>query len=76
MAWAEAALEEMGLAQIWVRRGQRAQSAEAGGTLAAASGGEGGASAVAVATDAATPRSAASLMASLIRSSCWTRAPT
>ncbi|MBR8334721.1 uracil-DNA glycosylase [Burkholderia ambifaria] len=59
MAWAEAALEEMGLAQIWVRRGQRGQSAEAGETPAAASGGEGGASAVAVATDAATPRSAA-----------------
>ncbi|WP_175743119.1 uracil-DNA glycosylase [Burkholderia ambifaria] len=59
MAWAEAALEEMGLAQIWVRRGQRAESAEAGGTLAAASGGGGDASAVAVATDAATPRSAA-----------------
>ncbi|MBN3830249.1 uracil-DNA glycosylase, partial [Burkholderia sp. Ac-20384] len=25
MAWAEAALEEMGLAQIWVRRGQGAE---------------------------------------------------
>ena len=53
MAWAEAALEEMGLAQIWVRRGQRAESAEAGGTPAAASGGGGDASAVAVATGAA-----------------------
>ncbi|RQS57585.1 uracil-DNA glycosylase family protein [Burkholderia sp. Bp8986] len=31
MAWAEAALEEMGLAQIWVRRGSRAEGAEAGG---------------------------------------------
>ncbi|WP_175664914.1 uracil-DNA glycosylase family protein [Burkholderia ambifaria] len=59
MAWAEAALEEMGLAQIWVRRGQRAQSAEAGETPAAASGGGGDASAVAAATDAAKPRSAA-----------------
>ncbi|MCA8094604.1 uracil-DNA glycosylase [Burkholderia anthina] len=29
MAWAEAALEEMGLAQRWVRRGQRAESAAA-----------------------------------------------
>ncbi|NHL66700.1 uracil-DNA glycosylase [Burkholderia ambifaria] len=59
MAWAEAALEEMGLAQIWVRRGQRAESAEAGGTPAAASGGGGGASAVAVATDAADAADAA-----------------
>ncbi|WP_175714858.1 uracil-DNA glycosylase [Burkholderia ambifaria] len=68
MAWAEAALEEMGLAQIWVRRGQRAQSAEAGETPAAGSGGGGGASAVAVAagaadaagaSGAAKPRSAA-----------------
>ncbi|WP_126228105.1 uracil-DNA glycosylase [Burkholderia ambifaria] len=58
MAWAEAALEEMGLAQIWVRRGQRAESAEAGGTLAAASGAADDASGVAVATDAAKPRSA------------------
>ncbi|MBR8178969.1 uracil-DNA glycosylase [Burkholderia ambifaria] len=53
MAWAEAALEEMGLAQIWVRRGQRGQSAEAGETPAAASGGGGDASAVAAATGAA-----------------------
>ncbi|WP_175734899.1 uracil-DNA glycosylase [Burkholderia ambifaria] len=53
MAWAEAALEEMGLAQIWVRRGPRAESAEVGETPAAASGGGGDASAVAVATDAA-----------------------
>ncbi|WAS53109.1 uracil-DNA glycosylase [Burkholderia ambifaria] len=53
MAWAEAALEEMGLAQIWVRRGQRAQSAEAGETPAAASGAGDDASAVAAATDAA-----------------------
>ncbi|RXV71216.1 uracil-DNA glycosylase [Burkholderia stabilis] len=29
MAWAEAALEEMGLAQIWVRRGQRADEGAA-----------------------------------------------
>lgn len=29
MAWAEAALEEMGLAQIWVRRGQRADGGAA-----------------------------------------------
>ncbi|WP_448168992.1 uracil-DNA glycosylase family protein [Burkholderia ambifaria] len=58
MAWAEAALEEMGLAQIWVRRGQRAESAEAGGTPAAASGAADDTSAVAAATDAAKPRSA------------------
>ncbi|MFP3502173.1 uracil-DNA glycosylase family protein [Burkholderia sp. SIMBA_062] len=58
MAWAEAALEEMGLAQIWVRRGQRAESAEAGETPAAASGAADDASAVAVATDAAKPRPA------------------
>ncbi|NIF45915.1 uracil-DNA glycosylase, partial [Burkholderia sp. Tr-862] len=50
MAWAEAALEEMGLAQIWVRRGQRAESAEAGETPAAASGAADDASAVAAAT--------------------------
>ncbi|WP_175904313.1 uracil-DNA glycosylase [Burkholderia seminalis] len=30
MAWAEAALEELGLAQIWVRRGQRADDGAAG----------------------------------------------
>ena len=62
MAWAEAALEEMGLAQIWVRRGQRAESAEAGETPAAASGAADDASAVAAATgvtDAAKPRPAA-----------------
>ncbi|WP_175752006.1 uracil-DNA glycosylase [Burkholderia ambifaria] len=58
MAWAEAALEEMGLAQIWVRRGQRGQSAEAGETPAAASGAADDASAVAAATGAAKPRSA------------------
>ncbi|WP_322085848.1 uracil-DNA glycosylase [Burkholderia sp. BCC1999] len=29
MAWAEAALEELGLAQIWVRRGQRADESAA-----------------------------------------------
>ncbi|WP_175697649.1 uracil-DNA glycosylase [Burkholderia ambifaria] len=61
MAWAEAALEEMGLAQIWVRRGQRAQSAEAGETPAAGSGAGDDASAVAVATGATgatAPRSA------------------
>ncbi|MCA8245315.1 uracil-DNA glycosylase, partial [Burkholderia sp. AU32262] len=29
MAWAEAALEELGLAQIWVRRGQRADEGAA-----------------------------------------------
>ena len=29
MTWAEAALEEMGLAQRWVRRGQRVESAAA-----------------------------------------------
>ncbi|HIE4838135.1 TPA: uracil-DNA glycosylase, partial [Burkholderia multivorans] len=38
MAWAEAALEEMGLAQIWVRRGQRASGSAAGdGAVAAQS---------------------------------------
>ncbi|KWH13285.1 DNA polymerase [Burkholderia territorii] len=51
MAWAEAALEEMGLAQIWVRRGQREQREEAGAAPAAASD----AHAVATATVAATP---------------------
>ncbi|KUY53800.1 uracil-DNA glycosylase [Burkholderia sp. RF2-non_BP3] len=56
MAWAEAALEEMGLAQIWVRRGQRAEGDEAGATPAAASGAGGEVSAVATATVAATPR--------------------
>lgn len=56
MAWAEAALEEMGLAQIWVRRGQRAQSDEAGATPAAGSGAADDVSAVATATVAATPR--------------------
>ncbi|WP_334044965.1 uracil-DNA glycosylase family protein [Burkholderia ambifaria] len=59
MAWAEAALEEMGLAQIWVRRGQRAQSAEAGEMPAAGSGGGDDASAVAAATDAAGATDAA-----------------
>ncbi|KUY74438.1 uracil-DNA glycosylase family protein [Burkholderia sp. RF4-BP95] len=56
MAWAEAALEEMGLAQIWVRRGQRAEGDEAGATPTAASGAGGEVSAVATATVAATPR--------------------
>ncbi|EGD04221.1 hypothetical protein B1M_12540, partial [Burkholderia sp. TJI49] len=40
MAWTEAALEEMGLAQIWVRRGQRpdgeAVAADAGAVGATA----------------------------------------
>ncbi|KAG8153970.1 uracil-DNA glycosylase [Burkholderia catarinensis] len=36
MAWAEAALEEMGLAQIWVRRGQRADEGAAAEVPAAA----------------------------------------
>ncbi|HDR9204280.1 TPA: uracil-DNA glycosylase [Burkholderia vietnamiensis] len=35
MAWAEAALEEMGLAQIWVRRGQKGQGSAAGDAAAA-----------------------------------------
>ncbi|MBR7973660.1 uracil-DNA glycosylase [Burkholderia vietnamiensis] len=35
MAWAEAALEEMGLAQIWVRRGQKGQGNAAGDAAAA-----------------------------------------
>ncbi|MBY4829064.1 uracil-DNA glycosylase [Burkholderia dolosa] len=39
MAWAEAALEEMGLAQIWVRRGQRTQGGAAAGVTDAASDG-------------------------------------
>ncbi|KVE67114.1 uracil-DNA glycosylase [Burkholderia vietnamiensis] len=34
MAWAEAALEEMGLAQIWVRRGQKGQGNAAGDAAA------------------------------------------
>ncbi|KAB0635341.1 uracil-DNA glycosylase, partial [Burkholderia territorii] len=50
MAWAEAALEEMGLAQIWVRRGQREQREEAGAAPAAASGARADAPAVATAT--------------------------
>ncbi|VWD33684.1 DNA polymerase [Burkholderia lata] len=36
MAWAEAALEEMGLAQIWVRRGQSAAEGADGGAAAEA----------------------------------------
>ncbi|CAB3754678.1 uracil-DNA glycosylase [Burkholderia puraquae] len=36
MAWAEAALEEMGLAQIWVRRGQRADEGADEGAAAEA----------------------------------------
>ncbi|WP_321792234.1 uracil-DNA glycosylase [Burkholderia pyrrocinia] len=36
MAWAEAVLEEMGLAQIWVRRGQRADEVAAAETPAIA----------------------------------------
>ncbi|RQR25657.1 MULTISPECIES: uracil-DNA glycosylase [unclassified Burkholderia] len=56
MAWAEAALEEMGLAQIWVRRGQRAESAEEDAAPAAASGAADDVSAVAAATVAAAPR--------------------
>lgn len=39
MAWAEAALEEMGLAQIWVRRGQRADEGAAAEAPAAAQSG-------------------------------------
>ncbi|WP_063549898.1 uracil-DNA glycosylase [Burkholderia territorii] len=54
MAWAEAALEEIGLAQIWVRRGQREQRDEAG-TAPAAAGAAGEDPAVATATVAATP---------------------
>ncbi|WP_321805416.1 uracil-DNA glycosylase [Burkholderia sp. BCC1993] len=59
MAWAEAALEEMGLAQIWVRRGSRAEGAEAGGAGAApaeAPGAADDAPAVAAATVARAPR--------------------
>ncbi|WP_322023514.1 uracil-DNA glycosylase [Burkholderia sp. BCC1977] len=59
MAWAEAALEEMGLAQIWVRRGQPVERGEAGEAPAAASGAADDVSAVAAATVAATPRAAA-----------------
>ncbi|RQS32649.1 uracil-DNA glycosylase [Burkholderia sp. Bp8992] len=49
MAWAEAALEELGLAQIWVRRGQRADEGaaaeapavpQAGAAGSAAAGGD------------------------------------
>ncbi|WP_217589396.1 uracil-DNA glycosylase [Burkholderia sp. GbtcB21] len=36
MAWAEAVLEEMGLAQIWVRRGQRADEGAAADAAAVA----------------------------------------
>ncbi|MGC3029611.1 uracil-DNA glycosylase family protein [Burkholderia sp. DN3021] len=36
MVWAEAALEEMGLAQIWVRRGQRADEGAAADAAAVA----------------------------------------
>jgi len=36
MAWAEAALEELGLAQIWVRRGQRADEGAAADAAAVA----------------------------------------
>ncbi|WP_175704492.1 uracil-DNA glycosylase [Burkholderia ambifaria] len=61
MAWAEAALEEMGLAQIWVRRGQRAESAEAGEMPAAASGAADDVSAVAAATGASGASGAAKL---------------
>ena len=56
MAWAEAALEEMGLAQIWVRRGQRAEGSVAGAAPDAASGAANEMSAVASATVAAPPR--------------------
>lgn len=38
MAWAEAALEELGLAQIWVRRGQHAPREEAAHVSAAETG--------------------------------------
>ncbi|KVV46307.1 DNA polymerase [Burkholderia territorii] len=55
MAWAEAALEEMGLAQIWVRRGQREQRDEAGTAAAPAAGAAGEEPAVATATVGATP---------------------
>ncbi|HEF5871885.1 TPA: uracil-DNA glycosylase [Burkholderia cenocepacia] len=44
MAWAEAALEELGLAQIWVRRGQRADegaAAEAPAVAQTAAAGDG-----------------------------------
>ncbi|MDR8731877.1 uracil-DNA glycosylase [Burkholderia pseudomultivorans] len=67
MAWTEAALEEMGLAQIWVRRGQRADGetgvADAGAVGATAAlqadvVADGGA-AVAAATTARQPRPAA-----------------
>ncbi|HDR9696612.1 TPA: uracil-DNA glycosylase, partial [Burkholderia aenigmatica] len=36
MAWAEAALEEIGLAQIWVRRGQSADAGTDEGAAAEA----------------------------------------
>lgn len=67
MAWTEAALEEMGLAQIWVRRGQRpdgeAVAADAGAVGATATPpadavADGGA-AVAAATIARQPRAVA-----------------
>ncbi|PRH49922.1 uracil-DNA glycosylase [Burkholderia multivorans] len=54
MAWAEAALEEMGLAQIWVRRGQRASGGAADDAAVAAQSEAAGAGAatVAAASDA------------------------
>ncbi|MDN7931964.1 uracil-DNA glycosylase family protein [Burkholderia metallica] len=55
MAWAEAALEEMGLAQIWVRRGQRAEEGEGAAAAAPAAARTGMADA---APDVATERAA------------------
>ncbi len=59
MAWAEAALEELGLAQIWVRRGQHAQHGEAAQAQVAASGAADDGPAVAAATGAAAPQTTA-----------------
>ncbi|MCA8048815.1 uracil-DNA glycosylase [Burkholderia arboris] len=57
MAWAEAALEELGLAQIWVRRGQRAdEGAAADAPAVTQTGDDDGAPAVAVERPVRTAR--------------------
>ncbi|WP_423371194.1 uracil-DNA glycosylase family protein [Burkholderia sp. LMG 32019] len=56
MAWAEAALEEMGLAQIWVRRGQGADEGTAAEAPAAAQTGAVAAPAVVAERPARTAR--------------------
>ncbi|AOJ25193.1 uracil-DNA glycosylase [Burkholderia seminalis] len=57
MAWAEAALEELGLAQIWVRRGQRADNgAAAEAPVLAQAGADDGVSAAAAERPGRTAR--------------------